>query len=99
MTDRHPPPISPSGTKSPEQMEVVSAKTAAGLKSVAEGNTVKFTTAPILQPGEKITYRIVCKVMDVNQVLDLDLRTGMAFLRYDQSTELFGDKEGTSIFR
>jgi uncharacterized repeat protein (TIGR01451 family) len=83
----------------PEQMEFVSAKTAAGLKYVAEGNTVKFTTAPILQPGEKITYRIVCKVMDVNKVMDVDLRTGMAFLRYDQSPELFGDKEGTSIFR
>jgi uncharacterized repeat protein (TIGR01451 family) len=83
----------------PEQMELVSAKTAAGLKAVAEGNTVKFTTAPILQPGEKITYRIECKVMDVKNVMDVDLRTGMAFLRYDQSTELFGDKEGTSIFR
>jgi hypothetical protein len=35
----------------------------------------------------------------VNKVMDADLRTGMAFLRYDQSTELFGDKEGTSIFR
>lgn len=83
----------------PEQMKFVSARTAAGLKYVAEGNTVKFTTAPILQPGEKITYRIVCKVMDVNKIMDVDLRTGMAFLRYDQSTELFGDKEGTSIFR
>jgi uncharacterized repeat protein (TIGR01451 family) len=83
----------------PEQMKFVAAKTASGLKYVAEGNTVKFTTAPILQPGEKITYRIVCKVMDVNKVMDVDLRTGMAFLRYDQSTELFGDKEGTSIFR
>lgn len=83
----------------PEQMEIVSATTAAGLKAVAEGNTVKFTTAPILQPGEKITYRMVCKVMDVKSVMDVDLRTGMAFLRYDQSTELFGDKEGTSIYR
>jgi uncharacterized repeat protein (TIGR01451 family) len=83
----------------PEQMEFVSAEAATGLKYVAEGNTVKFTTAPILQPGEKITYRIECKVMDVNKVMDVDLRTGMAFLRYDQSPELFGDKEGTSIFR
>lgn len=83
----------------PEQMELVSAKASSGLTSAAEGNTVKFTTAPILQPGEKITFRMVCKVMDVNNVMDVDLRTGMAFLRYDQSTELFGDKEGTSIYR
>lgn len=77
----------------PEQMKFVSARVPPGTKYSAEGNTVKFASYPILSPGQRLTYRIVCNVIDEGSA------KGKATLTYDQGQTPLTDIEGTSCFR
>ncbi|WDP90887.1 MAG: hypothetical protein HUN04_14770 [Desulfobacter sp.] len=77
----------------PEQMTFVSANIPPGLKYTSEGNLVKFSHYPILEAGKKITYRIVCKVIDEGSA------KSKATLTYDQSEKPMFEEETTSCFR
>ena len=74
-----------------DEMEFLSASGPVTFK--VKGNDVLFDPVPILQPGEKLIYKIVCKAVKEGSAKNT------ATLRYDQFTKPIIDEEGTSIYR
>lgn len=74
-----------------DEMEFISASGPVPYK--AEGNKITFEPAPILQPGEKLTYRIVCKAVKEGSAKN------NAQLKYDQFEKYIIDEEGTSVYK
>lgn len=77
-------------SKIPEQMEFVSA--AANVSFKNKGNTVTFDAVPILQPGERLVYKVVCKVIKAGSARHA------AILTYDEFDKPIIDEEGTSCY-
>jgi uncharacterized repeat protein (TIGR01451 family) len=77
--------------KIPKQMEYVRAE--GPCKFQVESGVVRFEAVPILQPGEKLTYRIVCKAIKEGSAKNT------AILSYDQFDRQILDEEGTSIYK
>ena len=74
-----------------EEMELLSASGPVSFK--IKGNRVFFDPVPILPPGEKLIYKIVCKAVKEGSAKNT------ATLRYDQFTKPIIDEEGTSVYR
>jgi|GEM_PF-3060738 len=83
-----------------DQIKFVSVKVPKGLKNKLKdkGKMVEFSPYPILKPGEKITYRINCNVLDEGTFSVVEA-TGKAIVTCDQSQKQFLDEERTSCFR
>jgi uncharacterized repeat protein (TIGR01451 family) len=77
-------------SKIPEQMEFVSATANVSFKN--KGNNVTFDAVPILQPGEKLVYKVVCKVIKAGSARHA------AILTYDEFDKPIIDEEGTSCY-
>jgi len=74
-----------------DEMEYVSATGPIGHR--VEGSQVFFEPVPILQPAEKLTYRIVCKAVKEGSAKNT------AKLTYDQFNKEILDEEGTSVYK
>lgn len=74
-----------------DEMEFVSASGPTGFK--IEGNKVSFEPVPILQPGEKLTFKYVVKAVKEGS------SKNKAVLKYDQFTKEIIDEEGTSVYK
>jgi uncharacterized repeat protein (TIGR01451 family) len=77
-------------SKIPEQMEFVSAAADVSFKN--KGNTFTFDAAPILQPGEKLVYKVVCRVIKSGSARHA------AMLTYDEFDKPIMDEESTSCY-
>ncbi len=74
----------------PEQMVFISASPN---PREVQGKKVVFPTVPFLYPGDKLTYKIICRGM-----LDGSAKN-VATLRYDQFNKPIIDEEGTSVWK
>lgn len=74
-----------------DEMEYVSANGVVGHR--IEDSVVYFEPVPILQPAEKVTYRIVCKAVKEGSAKNT------AKLKYDQFNKEIIDEEGTSVYK
>jgi len=74
-----------------DEMEFVSANGPVPFK--VEGNKISFEPVPILQPGEKLTYKIVCKAVKEGSAKN------HAELIYDQFQKPIIDEEGTTVYK
>jgi uncharacterized repeat protein (TIGR01451 family) len=74
----------------PENMEFVSA-TGPGPHKF-EAGTVRFEPVPIMQPGDKVTYKIVCKATKAGCAVH------SATVKFDQFIRAIRVEEGTSIY-
>ena len=54
---------------------------------------VVFAPVPILQPGEKAVFKIVCKAVKTGTARNT------ATLKYDQFDKPIHDEEGTSLYK
>jgi len=75
----------------PEEMEFVSAQGPS--EFTREGSQVIFAPHPILQPGDKLVYRVVCRGIAAGSAKN------RATLRYDQFQKPIIDEEGTSVYK
>ncbi|WP_372366017.1 hypothetical protein [Candidatus Uabimicrobium sp. HlEnr_7] len=77
----------------PKQMEFVSVK---GSHYIYNKNIhqVKFAKIESLQPGEKVIYKIICRVIKEEGTAKYS-----AYLRHDQFNRYILDEEGTSIYK
>ena len=74
----------------PENMEFVSATGPTPHKF--EAGKVRFGPVPILQPGDKVTYKIVCRATKGGCAVH------SATVKFDQFTQAIRVEEGTSIY-
>ena len=74
-----------------EEMELISATGPVPHK--VKGNTVIFDPVPILQPAERLTYKIVCRAIKEGSAKNT------AKLRYLEFNKEILDEEGTSIYK
>jgi uncharacterized repeat protein (TIGR01451 family) len=58
-----------------------------------DGKKVKFEPIPLLEPGEKATYKITCTAIEKGA------SENTASLKYDQFSKELLDQEGTSIYK
>lgn len=75
----------------PEEMEFISANGPTPFK--VDGLLITFEAYPILPPGEKLTYKVVCKATKPGSAKHA------AILKYDQFDKEITDEEGTSVYR
>ena len=76
----------------PEEMEFIKAE-GPGVSFKVEGNSVIFDSVPVLPPGEKLTYKIVCRAVKPGSAKHA------AVLTYTEFTKPITDEEGTSVYK
>ncbi|MFH2144827.1 MAG: hypothetical protein ABII75_02195 [Candidatus Omnitrophota bacterium] len=77
-------------SKIPKEMEFVAAEGPTGFKH--KSGLTRFETVPILQPGEKLTYKVVSKCIKAGSAKHT------AILAFDQFKQPIMDEEGTSCY-
>ncbi|WP_372370990.1 hypothetical protein [Candidatus Uabimicrobium sp. HlEnr_7] len=77
----------------PEEMEFVKAEGPGEFEYDEATRKVKFAPMPILQPGDKLTIKIVCRAIKEGSAKNT------ARLRYDQFDKEIIDEEGTSVYK
>jgi uncharacterized repeat protein (TIGR01451 family) len=77
----------------PEEMEYVSAQGPSDHKYDPEKREVVFAPAPILQPGDKLVFRVVARAIKPGSAKN------RGTLRYDQFDKPIIDEEGTSVYK
>jgi len=79
-------------SKIPKEMEFVSAEGPYGDSLEHKAGLTRFETVPILQPGEKLTYKVVSKCIKAGSAKHT------AILTFDQFEQPIMDEEGTSCY-
>ena len=77
--------------ETPDYMQFLTAQSPTKYK--VENKIIIFEPVPQLLPGEKVTYRIVCKAIEGGSAKN------KASLTYDQFSLELIDEEGTSIYQ
>ncbi len=81
----------------PEEMKFISATGPSEYKADKETGIITFKPVAILQPGEKLVYKIVCEV--VSEGTAKGSAKNRATLTYDQFEKPIIDEEGTSVYK
>lgn len=79
-------------SKMPEEMEFVKAE-GPGVSFKQEGNNVVFDAVPVLPPGEKLTYKVLCRATKPGSAKHA------AILQYVEFQKPIMDEEGTSVYK
>jgi uncharacterized repeat protein (TIGR01451 family) len=76
----------------PEEMELLKAE-GPGVSSKQEGEFLVFDAVPVLPPGEKLTFKILCRATKPGSAKHA------ATLRYNEFIRDITDEEGTSVYK
>ncbi|BBM87176.1 hypothetical protein UABAM_05579 [Candidatus Uabimicrobium amorphum] len=77
----------------PQQMEFIKAEGPSNFTFYANSGKLESHSVAILQPGEKLTYKIVCKAIKEGSAKNT------ARVKYDQFNKEIIDEEGTSLYQ
>ena len=77
----------------PQEMAFVKAEGPLDYVFDSSKREVNFESFPILQPGEKLTYKIVCKAVKEGSAKNT------AKIRYAEFDKPIIDEEGTSVYK
>ncbi|WP_372365360.1 hypothetical protein [Candidatus Uabimicrobium sp. HlEnr_7] len=76
----------------PKEMKFIKAEGPTNFVFDKEKSVLECEAVPILQPGDKITYKIVCEAIKAGSAKNT------ARVRYDQFDKEIIDEEGTSVY-
>lgn len=77
----------------PQEMEFIKAEGPTDCVFDKTTHELHFQSVAILQPGDKLTYKIVCKAIKE------DLVKNIARLKYDEFDKPIIDEEGTAVYK
>lgn len=77
----------------PPEMEFIEAEGSTSHKWDEAGHQVIFEAFPILQPGDKLTFKIRCKAIKSGSAKN------RAIMKYDQFDQEIINEEGTSVYQ
>ena len=77
----------------PEEMEFVKAEGPGEFEFDETSHSVKFAPVAILQPGDKLTFKVVCRAIAEGSAKNT------ARLKYAEFNKIIIDEEGTSVYK